>query len=135
MPWLVRARQFHGFFNVSCHIMYMVAPVKQKRTDFFFDIFMMILIDSDFIESLWSLYILNPHWLVFYDYLSFHSFWFHKLKKMIIHSLSQLMGTLALIHLETNPISLIQIIYYVLYLTLIAEYLQYKSRNVFAQFW
>ena len=78
----------------------------------FFDIFMMILIDSDSIESSWSLYILNPHWLVFYDYLSFHSFWFHKLKKMISHSLSQLMGTLALIHLETNPISMIQIIYY-----------------------
>ena len=53
---------------------------------------------------------------------------------MIIHSLSQLIGTLALMHLETNPISMIQIIYYVLYLTFIAEYLQYKNQNVFAKF-
>ena len=65
--------------------------------------------------------------LKFHSFLDLRERWIN-LWEMI------LMGTLALIHFETHPISLIQIIYYVLYLTFIAEYLQYKNRNVFAQF-
>ena len=91
---LAVSRQFHGFFNVSCydHVLFLSelwSLLREKLLQSnrngptFFDIFMIILIDPDSIESPWFLYILNPHWLVFYDYLSFHSFWFHNLEKLI----------------------------------------------------